>query len=73
MQKSLTGGLLLISLTLGGCIIAPGDHDASDRDERGSIQPTIGQELLDLDRARAGGVISTSEYERTKERILERN
>lgn len=71
MQKILTGGLLLASLAFGGCVFAPGD--SRDWDDRESARPTIGQELLDLDRARDAGVISTSEYERTKERILERN
>jgi hypothetical protein len=72
MQKILTGSLLLVSLALGGCVFAPGDN-GRDWDDDDSTQPTIGQELLDLDRARDAGVISTSEYERTKARILERN
>jgi hypothetical protein len=73
MQKILTGSLLLVSLTLGACVFAPGDNNGGDWDDRDRARATIGQELLDLDRARDAGVISENEYERTKARILERN
>ena len=72
MPHLLTSSVLLVSLTLGGCVFAPGDR-GDDRDDRDNARPTIGQELLDLDRAREAGVISTTEYERTKARILEQN
>lgn len=72
MPRILTSGLLLVSLALGGCVFAPGDN-GRDRDDRDPVRPTIGQELLDLDRARAAGVISTNEFERTKARILDEN
>ena len=47
--------------------------NGGDRDRHESARTTIGQELLDLDRARDAGVISTSEYERAKARILDEN
>ena len=72
MPHILTSSVLLVSLALGGCVFAPGDG-RGDRDDRDSVQPTIGQELLDLDRARDAGVISMNEYERTKARILNEN
>ena len=72
MPHILTSSVLLVSLALGGCVFAPGDN-GGDWDDRDSARPTIGQELLDLDRARDAGVISTSEYERTKARILDEN
>ncbi|MES2624201.1 MAG: SHOCT domain-containing protein [Pseudomonadota bacterium] len=72
MRYILTSSVLLLSLALGGCVFAPGDSDR-DWDDRDSVRPTIGQELLDLDRARDAGVISTGEYERAKARILEEN
>lgn len=68
-----TAGILVLTITLilGGCIFAPrggsGDWDGNVR-----ARPTIGQELLDLDRAREAGVINNAEYERTRARILER-
>lgn len=68
-----TAGILVLATTLvlGGCIFAPrggsGDWDGTSR-----ARPTIGQELLDLDRAREAGVITSAEYERTRARILER-
>jgi hypothetical protein len=72
MSRILTSSMLLISLALGGCVFAPGDNGDWD-DDRDPVRPTIGQELLDLDRARDAGVISTDEFERTKARILDEN
>jgi hypothetical protein len=54
---------------LGGCVFAPGDGDWDDRG--GDREPTIGQELIDLDRARDDGAITDAEYEEAKERILD--
>jgi hypothetical protein len=73
MPQILTSSVLLISLALGGCVIAPGNNGRDWDDDRDPVRPTIGQELLDLDRARDAGVISTDEYERTKARILDEN
>jgi len=64
--------LVLSGLLLTGCIFAPGGGDSNwERSQR--QRPTIGQELLDLDRAREAGVLSQAEYERTRARILERD
>ncbi len=60
--------LIVATLVLGGCIFAPGD---SDRSGPARVRPTVGQELLDLDRARDAGVISEAEYDRAKDRILD--
>jgi hypothetical protein len=68
MQHTLTGLLLIGTLALGGCIFAPDGGDGWDG--QGRVEPTLGQELLDLDRARDAGVISTEQYERAKERLL---
>lgn len=69
MQRIVTASLLVATLTLGGCVFAPGgdgDWDDDDRD-----QPTIGQQLIDLDRARDNGLITDAEFERTKQDILD--
>lgn len=59
--------LALSAVLLQGCIIA------TDSDGRGfARESTIGQELLDLDRARAAGAVSETEYERLKARIIDR-
>jgi hypothetical protein len=63
------------TLLLGGCVFAPGgggDYPGGDRssDERPAVQPTLGQELIDLERARAAGAISQSEFDAAKARIL---
>ena len=63
--------VLLSALTLTGCIFV---HDTEWDWHRESLarnpQPTVGQELLDLDLARESGVINNTEYEQAKEAIL---
>ena len=70
-------GLILVMLSavaLTGCIYV---NDTADGRRDGGLpnssnrEPTVGQELLDLDRARASGVITDAEYERAKEAILD--
>jgi PBP1b-binding outer membrane lipoprotein LpoB len=68
MQRIGLASLLLTSLILGGCVFAPGGPDNWDDDRR---EPTIGQQLIDLDRARDNGVISDVEFERAKQDILD--
>jgi len=70
MNRKAAGILVLSTLMLSGCIFAPSGSGDWERSSR--ARPTIGQELLDLDRAREAGVITTAEYERTRARILER-
>ena len=70
MQHKTLFTVLALSLALGGCIFAPDGGGNWDRNfER--VQPTIGQELLDLDRAHDQGVISDAEYDRARNRILD--
>lgn len=47
---------------LGGCVV--GNNSKLQR-------PTIGQELIDLQKARDSGAIDEAEYVRTRTRILE--
>lgn len=70
----LTGliSLVLSGLLLTGCIyVNETDEGRRDNRLRSQTEPTIGQELLDLDRARASGAITASEYERAKQAILD--
>lgn len=69
-QRGIAIALLSASLLLGGCVFAPGSGGWDD--DRHGERPTIGQELLDLNRAYEAGVISANEYERTKAKLLER-
>jgi hypothetical protein len=71
MQRLVTLGLVTTSLLLGGCVFAPGGHDGNDWDADEVVEPTIGQQLIDLDRARDNGVITEAEFERTKAQILD--
>lgn len=71
MKTTMTLLIASSSLLLGGCVFAPSGSDFP-RDERSAaVQPTTGQELIDLDRAREAGVISQAEFERAKARILD--
>ena len=70
MHRIALTSLLALSLALGGCVFAPGDNRQARRDHD-SVAPTVGQQLLDLDRARDKGVISEAEFERAKRDILE--
>lgn len=72
-MKTKDGMLLLLplaaTLALGGCIFAP---DAGRGPPDFSREPTLGQELLDLERAREAGALSGEEYDRLKARLIER-
>jgi hypothetical protein len=70
MKNTATITLLALSLVLGGCIFAPGPGRGWDRDYD-AVKPTIGQQLLDLDRAHEQGAINDAEYARAKDRILD--
>ena len=69
MQSRLIIIALISSMALGGCIFAPGNSESWDHDHD-TPEPTLGQELLDLDKAHQAGIITTAEYERTKDRLL---
>ncbi|MDT8399236.1 MAG: SHOCT domain-containing protein [Pseudomonadales bacterium] len=59
--------LMAAATILTACVFAP------DGDGRHYTQsPTIGQELLDLDKARAAGAISDGEYQRLKDKLIAR-
>ncbi len=55
-------GILLLS----GCVAAIGN-----RDGRHSGNATIGQQLIDLQKAKDAGAISQAEYDKEKARLLE--
>jgi hypothetical protein len=59
--------LVALAVTLSGCVIALGNRDASPPRE---IRPTVGQQLIDLKKAREAGAISEEEYETQKARVL---
>jgi len=68
-------GLILVMVSviaLTGCIyVNDTEDDRLDRRFRDNREPTVGQELLDLDRARATGIINDTKYERAKNAILD--
>ncbi len=70
MQRKALISLLALSLALGGCVFAPGDNH-NGRYDHDKVVPTVGQQLIDLNRARDSGVISEGEFERAKRDILD--
>lgn len=70
MNNKLLGIAIIGGLLLTGCVFAPGG-DGRDYDRGPRVdQPTMGQELLDLDRALDAGVINQQEFDSAKARIL---
>lgn len=57
--------LILTAFFNAGCIIGFGDG-------RGSPSPTVGEELVDLQKARDSGAISGEEYDSQKKKLLAR-
>ncbi len=53
------------ALFLSGCVAALGNGPVTNK-------PTVGQELIDLQKARDSGVVSDAEYHRQREQILNR-
>jgi hypothetical protein len=59
--------VVIIFLTFGVGLIGCGSGGGAKVTTR---QSTIGQELIDLDKAHKGGLITDKEYKKSKERIL---
>jgi len=57
--------LLAVTTLLSGCAWEVGGGD-----KHVTVQPTVGQQLVDLQRARDAGAITDSEFQAQKARIL---
>jgi hypothetical protein len=57
--------ILMAAAILQGCSI-------TDKGDTYRSAPTIGQDLVDLDRARETGAINDAEFDRLKDRIIRR-
>src|SRR5215475_14061853 len=68
-MRSLTLALFLALFAVGlsGCVIALGNRDIG---EPRSPQATLGQQLIDLKKARDAGALTEAEYEAQKEKLL---
>lgn len=58
----LLAGLLVMSL-LGGCMVGSSAHTIQ--------QPTVGQQLIDLQKAKDAGAITDAEFQTQKTKLLE--
>ena len=54
-------GVILLAATLSGCAIGSGKTEVT--------KPTLGQELIELKKAKESGAISEQEYEEMKEKL----
>jgi hypothetical protein len=64
---SLLLSLAVLAVGLSGCVIALGNHDL---DEPRAPKATLGQQLIDLKKARDAGALTEAEYESQKARLL---
>ena len=60
-------GLLAGAFALSGCVLAIGNEPAPIPAKHGA---TLGQELMDLQKARDAGVITETEYQAQREKLL---
>jgi hypothetical protein len=68
IDKGLSAGLLALSIPV--LFTACGGDET--KIQSSTTTTTMGQELMDLDRAYQQGIISKSEYERAKQDVLRR-
>jgi hypothetical protein len=54
------------TLALGGCVVGLGNRSGANQSD-----PTLGQELIDLKKAREAEAISEEEYQQQKRKLLE--
>ena len=67
MKLVTIGGLALLTLTLSGCVVALGNRDGTSRNGAGT---TLGQELIDLKKARDQNLISEDEYVAQRQKMM---
>ncbi len=71
MKTTMTVLVASSTLLLGGCVFAPsGGEGFPYGGHPPEVRATLGQELIDLDRARAAGAITQSEYDAAKASML---
>lgn len=68
MKKPLVYAAVTLAAMLGlsGCVAAIGNRDAQD-----SSSGTLGQQLIDLQKAKDAGAITEAEYQAQKTRLLD--
>jgi len=59
--------IVLVSVNFVACV--GGKNDV--KSEPSTVTTTLGQELLDLDKAYKDGIITQKEYEKAKKRLIE--
>jgi hypothetical protein len=60
--------LFLVLLLLPACVVALGNRDSV----RPATTPTLGQQLLDLQKARDTGAITEAEFQQQKSQLLQK-
>ena len=62
--------IVVVSVCLNFAACGGGKTDV--KSESSTVTTTLGQELLDLDKAYKDGIITQKEYEKTKKRLIEK-
>lgn len=62
MPRLALAAALLLALPLAGCIVSVRDNE---------LQPTVGQQLMDLKKAKESGAITDEEYAKARAKVLE--
>jgi hypothetical protein len=60
--------LSAVALMLSGCVIAMGNRDLG---QPRATSPTLGQQLVDLKKARDAGALTEAEYEQQRQKLLD--
>jgi hypothetical protein len=60
--------IVLVCVNFAAC----GGSKTEVKSEPSTVTTTLGQELLDLDKAYKDGIITQKEYEKTKKRLIEK-
>jgi len=60
--------IVLVCVNFAAC----GGGKTEVKSEPSTVTTTLGQELLDLDKAYKDGIITQKEYEKTKKRLIEK-
>ena len=74
MKRKLTKWMVMVTtgtimgLLLSGCAWSIG----SDKERTAVVQPTRGQELIDLKKAKDQGAVTEEEYQTQRKKIMER-
>jgi hypothetical protein len=66
-KLQLLAALLALAVAASGCILVAGNSEAKGQ---ARPQPTLGQQLIDLKKARESGALNEADYQAQKQKLL---